>query len=258
LMSGVIGFMDRPQTTPSTLAAVELKSPSTDAVSHSLAVLATVYHYNHWIFSTIRDFLGPAVLEVGSGTGNITQFLLNSQELCCLEPFEPYRRYLATRFEKHLNVAVFPHRIEECPNADVPVGRFDSVICLNVLEHIADDIQALKAFRRVLKKGGRAIVFVPALPILFGEMDRAMGHQRRYTLRSLRRAFLEADLRPVRGRYMNLAGALPWWWRGRVRRKRTIPESETRMFDRMVPLLSAIERIIPPPVGQSVLLIGEA
>jgi SAM-dependent methyltransferase len=257
-MPDLQGSMDRPQTTPSTLAAVELTAPSTDAVSHSLAVLATVYHYNHWIFSVIRDFLGPAVLEVGSGTGNITQFLLNSQELCCLEPYEPYRRYHAERFAKHLNVAVLPHRIQDCPNADVPAGRFDSVICLNVLEHIEDHVQALRAFKQVLKKGGKAIVFVPALPIAFGEMDRAMGHHRRYTLGSLRRAFLAADLRPIRGRYMNMAGALPWWWRGRVRRKSTIPESQTRLFDRMVPLLSAMERIIRPPLGQSVLLVGEA
>ena len=238
--------------------AVDLLVASDDAVSHSLAVLATVYHYNHWIFSRIRDFLGSSVLEVGAGTGNISQFLLNCEAVCCLEPFAPYREFLSARFAKHLNVRVLPHGIEECPNEDIKCGAFDSVVCLNVLEHLEDDAGALAVFKRVLRPGGNAIVLAPALPWLFGAMDESMGHLRRYTRRTLRRAFIEAGLTPLSVRYMNFAGALAWWWRGRVQKKTTVPEKATRVFDRMVPFLAAIEQIAPLPFGQSVVMIGRA
>jgi len=239
------------------LAPVQLKSIQDDSVSHSLAILATVYHYNHWIFLSFRDFLGPAVVEVGSGIGNITQFLLNLRRVVCLEPYEPYRRYLVQRFAQHLNVSVRPHPVEACPNADVPERQFDSVLCINVLEHIADDVDALRRMRSLLSPGGNVIVLVPALPCVYGEMDRAMGHHRRYTLTGLRRAFRAAGLKPTHGRYMNMIGALGWWWRGRVRRKATIPESATRLFDRLVPVISTIERLIPPLLGQSAVIIGK-
>ena len=247
-----------PAPDPEWLAPVELEKADADAVSHSLAVLSQIYHYNHWIFSNVRDFVGPSVLEVGAGIGNITQFLLNCDELTCLEPYAPYREYLATRFARHLNVRVLPQRIEECPNEAVPGKAFDTVVCLNVLEHIEKDEDALRRFKELLKEGGRAVVLVPAMPAVYGEMDRAMGHYRRYSRRMLHRAFAAAALRPIHSRYMNVLGAAGWLWRGRIQKRKTIPESQTRMFDRMVPLLSAVEAIAPPPFGQSLVMVGEA
>ena len=241
---------------PPNLPPVDIDGSHDDAVAHSLYVLGTVYHYNHWIYCMIRDFLGPAVLEVGAGTGNITQFLLNLGEVHCLEPWRPYREYLKSRFSKHLNVCVRSHRIEDCPNGEVRPGNFDSVVCLNVLEHVVDDVKALSIISKLLRPEGRAIVLVPALQCISGEMDRAMGHLRRYTLRSLGRAFVAAGLRPIYKKYMNLAGVPAWWWRGCVRKKMTIPESQTRFFDRLVPFLSAMERIVPVPLGQSAVMVG--
>lgn len=240
------------------LAPVELATPQADSVSHSLSVLATVYHYNHWIFDTIRKHLGESVVEVGSGIGNITQFLLNLDKVVCLEPFDPYHDYLARRFADHTNVSVFGNEIQDCPNSAVAAGQFDSVICLNVLEHIDDDVDALIRMKQLLRPGGRAIVLVPALQCIYGEMDRAMGHLRRYSLGSLKKTFGKAGLKVRHGRYMNAAGVLAWWWRGRVRKKSTIPVSATKKFDRMVPVLSAIERLIPVLVGQSAVVVGEA
>ena len=239
----------------SRVAPVEMKDLPDDAVSASLAILSTLYHYNLWIFDMVRDHLGPTIVEVGAGVGNITQFLLNAERVVCLEPFEPYREYLARRFAKHLNVEISPSRIEECPNARADAGDFDSVLCLNVLEHIADDVEALRRMRQLLRPDGRAIVLVPALGVLYGQMDRAMGHLRRYTLGSLKRAFHAAGLKPVWGRYMNLAGALGWWWAGRVMKKSQLSASKARMFNRLVPIFSAVERLVPVPVGQSVVVV---
>lgn len=252
-------MIDQPPTTPSfapEIAPVELSHPDADSVSHSLAVLATVYHYNHWIFTQIRDDLGQSVAEIGSGIGNITQFLLNLDRVACIEPFEPYEQFLRERFEPHRNVEIHRLAIEDVPHPDIPAGQFDSVICLNVLEHIADDVAALRTMRRLLKPRGRVVILVPALPILFGKLDEAMGHCKRYTLGMLRRALREAGLKPIRGRYMNAVGVPAWFWTGRVLKRSHIAERAARTFDRMVPFLSAMERIIPPPIGQSAILVG--
>lgn len=231
---------------------------TSDVVSHSLAVLASVYNYNHWIFSSIRDFLGTTVLEVGAGVGNISQFLLNVDSLTCIEPFDPYCQYLKRRLAKHQNVRVLSIPIEDCPNGDAPEHSFDTIICLNVLEHIREDVAVLKIFHRLLKPGGHAIVLVPALPWLYGAMDREMGHVKRYTRKSLRTAFTAAGFQPCHSRYMNFVGTWAWWWRGRIQRKTMIPEKETRLFDRIVPFLSAMEQIVPPLFGQSVIVVGRA
>lgn len=237
------------------LAPVTLDAAG-DSVSHSLAILAKVYHYNHWVFDCIRPHIGQKVVEVGAGIGNITQFLLNVEKLVCLEPFEPYFQYLKRRMAAHLNVTLCPHRIEDVPNADLPEGGFDTTVCLNVLEHIADDAAALGRMRQLVSPGGKVIIFVPALPVLYGEMDRAMGHIRRYTRPALARLFRQAGLRPTHSRYVNVVGALGWLWNGRVLRRGRIPESATVAFDRMVPILSALERLIPPLAGQSLLMVG--
>ena len=227
-----------------------------DSVAHSLRLLSTVYNYNHWIFETLRDHIGPRVLEVGAGVGNITQFLLNQEEVTCLEPVDPYRLHLLQKFRKHLNVTVYPYPIEQTPNEEVKEGRFDCVLCINVLEHIADDRGALCRMRRLAGPGGRVVVFVPGLPCIYGRMDKAMGHCRRYTLRSLRRMFHEVGLRPEQGRYMNMIGAPAWWWQGRVRKKQKLSVAATLAFDRLLPFLSALERLLPVPFGQSVYLVG--
>ncbi len=240
------------------IAPVALDVLEADAVAHSLAVLSTVYHYNHWIFTSFRDYLGERTLEVGSGIGNITQFLLNLDEVVCLEPFDAYRDYLAERFACHRNVVVLPHTIEACPNESVPAGTFDSVVCLNVLEHLEEDVEALRRMKRALKPGGRAIILAPALSWLYGELDKEMGHVRRYTRSSLCRALSQAGLKPRMARYMNLPGVLGWWWHGRVRKRKRIPASLTRKFDRIVPIVSALERLLPLPLGQSIITIGLA
>lgn len=247
----------QPQAAP-TLAPVDVPARPDDAVSRGLEILATVYHYNHWIFDQVREHLGKRVVEVGSGIGNITQFLLNVDEVVCLEPFEPYCRHLRSRFAPHRNVRVVQGAIEQCPGPEVPAGQFDTVVCLNVLEHIEDDVSALRRMRELLAPGGRVIVLVPALHFLYGQMDRALGHVRRYSRRSLRGAFRQAGLRPVSARYLNALGMLGWWWHGRVRGRTVVPVGATRLFDRMVPFLAAWERLVPPLIGQSVVMVGQA
>ena len=239
------------------LAPVGVPHPEADAVGDSLRILSAVYHYNQWIYALIREEIGSRVVEVGAGIGNITRFLLHADELVCLEPFDAYRTYLAEAYSKHLNVRVLAQRIQDCPNPDVPERHFDSVVCLNVLEHIEDDGAALRCCAALLRPGGRAIVLVPAFQSIFGEMDRAMGHYRRYSKTGLTAVFRAAGLRVRRARYMNATGVLAWWWEGRVRKSRCFSARKAMLFDRLVPFLSAVESIVSPWMGQSLIVVGD-
>ena len=125
-----------------------------DAVHTSLELIDELYEYNHWIFTKVRPFIRGAVCEVGSGIGNITQFLLNQPRVVCLEPHAPSRERARGRFADHLNIAIEPFLLQECPREGIPAGSFDSIVCLNVLEHIEDDISALGTMRELCRPGG--------------------------------------------------------------------------------------------------------
>jgi len=212
--------------------------------------------YNRWMFERLRRWIGRSVLEIGSGIGNLSAFLVDRDRLVLTDTREEYLSRLRQRFAGRPNVSVARLYL---PDEDRAVAgqRFDTVICLNVLEHVDDDISALHAIRRLLGPGGRLVLLVPALQALYGTIDRALGHHRRYNRDGL------ADLLRATGytlahiEYFNLAGIPGWWWAGRVLRRETIPGGSLKLYDALVPLFR-LERFIPWRVGQSLIAIGEA
>lgn len=238
-------------------SAVELEQiGSEDELSQGLSIVSSLYYYNHWIYDQVRPFLGSDIVEVGAGVGSMTQFMLNARRLVCLEPFDNYLPILRKRFEMHGNVEVYSDPIEQVPNERLVEGSFDSAVCLNVLEHIAEDVSALAHMKRLVKPGGHVIVLVPAMKFLCGAKDKALGHVRRYSVRALKRTFRQAGLEPIHGRYMNFVGALAWWWTTCLWRRPRVSGGSAEGFNRMVPLISAAERIIPIPFGLSAIVVG--
>jgi SAM-dependent methyltransferase len=144
------------------------------------------------------------------------------------------------------------------PVVDGPLAteKFDAIVCLNVLEHVEDDERSLASMRRLLDRGGRLVLLVPALRALYGSLDRALGHYRRYTKPELRAKFDRARLRMVHLEYFNLAGIPGWWLTGRVLRRTLIPAASLRLYDALVPLFRW-ERWLPWRLGQSLIAIGE-
>ena len=238
-----------------TRVAEPMTSHTSHAVTNSLDLLHDTYNYNHWIYSLIRPHIGARVLEVGSGVGNMTQFLLSCDELICLEPEKDYLNHLLDMTRVHGNIRVVHSSMDGIPSTEVPEGTCDSVLCLNVLEHIEDDVDALGRMRGMLKEGGRIVLYVPACGWAYGAMDKAMMHYRRYSRTALRSLALRCDLRVTVCRYVNFIGLWGWWWAGRVRHESMIDPQKARMMDRLVPYTSAIERLIKPPLGQSLLAV---
>ena len=224
-------------------------------MTNSLDLLRDTYNYNHWIYSLLRPYLGNAVLEIGSGIGNMTQFLLSCDQLICLEPEQEYLQRLADLMRVHRNVRVVNSGIEAIPAVAVPEETCDTVLCLNVLEHIQDDLDAVRRMKSVLKAGGRLALYVPACRWAYGAMDKAMVHHRRYSRTMLRSLAARNDLRVTVCQYVNFVGLWGWWWAGRVRQEPLIDPQKARMMDRLVPYTSALERLMKPPLGQSLFAV---
>ena len=211
--------------------------------------------YNRWMFERLRRWIGRSVLEIGSGIGNLSAFLVDRERLVLTDTREEYLSRLRRRFADRPNVGVARLYLPDDDRA-VAGQRFDTVICLNVLEHVDDDISALHAVRRLLGPGGRLVLLVPALQALYGTIDRALGHHRRYNRAGLADLLRATGYKLAHIEYFNLAGIPGWWWAGRVLRRETIPGGSLKLYDALVPLFR-LERFIPWRVGQSLIAIGE-
>lgn len=232
-----------------------MENNSLHALSHSLDLLKDTYNYNHWIYSLMRRYHGREVCEIGAGIGNLTQFFLNAARVLCVEPEEEYCSALRQLAAVHLNVEIFKGGLAECARVSGLARTFDTVVCVNVLEHIEHDAEAVGLMRSLLKKGGRILLYVPAAPWAFGELDRCLGHYRRYSKRMVRALALASGMELERCIYVNFAGSFGWFLHARVFSRKVIEPKSARIVDRLVPFISAVERLLPPITGQSIFAV---
>ncbi len=227
------------------------------ALTATLNQLAELDRYNNWIYEEIAPALGRRVLEVGSGTGNITQFLCaDGREVVATDIVPSYRHELERLFDGKSNVRVGKYDLAEKAPEEFVADPFDSVVCLNVLEHIEGDLFALDQIRSVLKPGGKLALLVPAHQFLYGEFDRAVGHFRRYGKRELTIKLEKAGFAVRRVKHFSLAAALPWLINGRLLKRDYLPTGQANLANRLVPLLK-LERLIGPPCGLSLIAIAQ-
>ena len=232
-----------------------LHLPAQDEVgAGTLERLAGAERFNRWMYDRLARWLGDEVLEVGSGVGNLSQFLMDRRRVVLTDTEPAYRSYLEERFGHVPGVRITSLTLPELP-ADLTDVPFDSVMCLNVLEHIERDVDSLIAMRSLLRPGGVVVLLVPALSFLFGELDRQLGHVRRYTPGMVRERYAQAGLAVRHVEYFNLAGMAGWWFVGRVLKRAIIPTSSLRLYDALVPLFR-LERLLPWRLGQSLIAIG--
>jgi SAM-dependent methyltransferase len=212
-------------------------------------------NYYRWLTDRLRRWVGRRVLEIGAGLGSMSEFILDRERVVLSDTDPYYLARLRERFAGRPNVRITQLRL---PGADgsVAAERLDTVICVNVLEHVIEDVASLAAMRALLQAGGRLVLLVPSLPSLYGTLDEALGHVRRYTAAELRRKFPDAGFRLLHLEYFNLAGVPGWWLTGRVLRRRLIPAGSLSLYDALVPLFR-LERFLPWRVGQSLIAIGE-
>ena len=211
----------------------------------TLQDLAHAPRYNRWIVGHFRPYIGQRVLEVGCGIGNLTPYFLDTQLLVALDVLEDAVAYVHARWGHLPHVRVIqgdfthPTVVEH-----LAVYSFDTVVFINVLEHIEEERMALTHAREILTPKGHLLLYVPAHPWLYNTLDRALGHRRRYTRRRLSQLLHETGFRPRFMHEVNLAGAWGWWFDGKVRRYPTIPTWHIRLFDMLVPFLRPAEQMV--------------
>ncbi len=212
--------------------------------SEVLGRLSRAPRFNAWMADVIRPYCGKRVLEIGSGTGNLTKQLVprtryvasdvNPLYLRKLAALKADRPYLETRYCDVTDGSTFP-----------PGEGFDTVVCLNVIEHVEDDARALANIRQVLAPGGRAIVLVPHGDRLFGSLDEVLGHKRRYTEASLRRVAEDAGFAVKELLHFNRIGTPAWWLNGKVLRRTTFGLGQMMALNAMTPVFRRVDRALP-------------
>jgi SAM-dependent methyltransferase len=209
--------------------------------------------YNEWLLERIRPFLGIDVLEIGAGIGTFTLMLaqaLNVRRVVALEPDKHLAGTLVERTKGLSNVEVLQKPVEQL-TPELTGGAVDSVVCLNVLEHIQDDRTALVRMAQCLRPGGSLFLLSPAHALLFGEVDRAVHHQRRYGKAAIALLLRDTGFVVETIRYVNPVGALGWLVSSRLLKVRDIPPSSLRIYEHLVPALKLVDRV-PMPFGLSV------
>jgi SAM-dependent methyltransferase len=214
-------------------------------------------HYNAWLGRRFREHAGRRVLEVGAGIGTITAQLASGVELLIALEVEPERiARLTHRFAGMPWVRPLLASVEATDWSALATERLDTVVFSNVLEHIEDDIKALSRLHDVLVPGGRLLLLVPALPALFGSLDEAVGHFRRYTPERLRDVVVRAGFALESLEWMNLLGIPGWYVNGKLLRRRAIPPLQLRIYDRLAPTLARLESRVRLPVGLSLFAVA--
>lgn len=213
--------------------------------SEILARLNRAPRFTRWMADTIRPYVGERVLEIGAGIGNLTANLvpraryhasdINPHYLDRLETLKQTRPYLQV------------HYTDASAAETYPTEQFDTVICMNVVEHLANDVEALSNIRRSLDKNGRAIVLVPNGPRLFGSLDKVLGHYRRYTQEQLVQVCQDAGFTVEKVVKFNRFGTPGWWLNGRILKKETFGFWQIKLLNILVPFVRPIDRFLPFP-----------
>lgn len=239
-----------------------MTSPHVEYVGKDLEAMDFAVRYHRWILDLMKPYLGGNIVEVGAGTGSFSELILTTDpdSLSMVEPsgmFEALQRNISsgtTSTKLSFYHDIFSNVAPQIRSSGPP----DSIIYVNVLEHIEDDVNELRVIHATLRPGGHLFVFVPALPVLYSKFDKHIGHFRRYRRSELRSKLQEAGFRIKSLRWFDLPGILPWLIKYRLAGSLTMESSAVQLYDKVaVPLIRPVENLINPPAGKNLFAIAE-
>lgn len=244
-----------------TLAAEKLlhESEHLDALRR----MQTLTPYYRWIHDQFEGHIGRRVLDAGCGVGNFCNLLVEKAELVVAADLSSQNLdVVRSRFQSNTNLEPLQMDIEGFDAEALHLRDIDTIVCLDVLEHVERDDQLLNTFRQIIRPGGKLLIKVPALEWLYGSVDEASDHYRRYSRKVLTTRVAAAGWKVRSCRYMNLVGVFPYWLKSRVLRKevnlsRTYSKRQLRWIARGMSFYRLLDRLTGPPLGQSLVLVAE-
>lgn len=218
----------------------------------TLESMSQAYWYNQWTLRQFSKYLKGDILEVGCGIGTFTKKLAEFGSVVGID-IDGRNLKLA---QKDLGNKVGIGDIEK-GKYFFKSKKFDAIVCLNVLEHIECDIKALENMGKLLKPNGYLVLLVPSHKFLYGEIDRAIGHYRRYNMDELIETFNALGFVVKEKKRLNFLGGVGWFISGRILKNKIVESSKIGVFNLVAPLILPIEELISPPFGTSVLLVAQ-
>jgi glycosyltransferase involved in cell wall biosynthesis len=220
----------------------------------TLRLLQKSAGYNRWVYQMVQPWIGRDILEIGSGLGSMTRHILGHGRVTASDISSFCLSELRRTFGENENVEV--RYLDITRNSAPETGLYDTIVCLNVLEHLGDDREALQHMHRLLRPGGRLILYVPANPRLYCGIDRTVGHHRRYEMGDLLGKMRETGFQVTHQRHHNTLAAVGWWIQGKVFGKKTLRSSDMAGFDVLLPLARLQDRF-ESRFALSILAVGE-
>ncbi len=227
----------------------------------TLELFSEAGQFNGWMFERIEGYCRGAILEIGSGIGNMSAYLVEHFADVTLSDMQPeYCRRLRRTFEDRPS-------LKDIFSVDLAardfgraypqlLGQFDTVVALNVVEHIDDHELAIKNAQRLLRSGGRLVILVPAYPWLYNALDKELGHFRRYTKESLGRVLSGEGLRVEAMEFFNAAAIGGWWMAGSVLRMDKIKKGPLNLYNSLVGMMRLVDKVVGKRIGLSIIAVA--
>lgn len=220
----------------------------------TLESMSQAVFYNKWTLRKFDKYLKGKILEVGCGIGTFTETLSKYGKVTAIDV--DGNLINTSKENNNLNFQIGYGDIEK-GEYFFKDQQFNSVICINVLEHIENDNQAIKNLYKILKEQGILILLIPAHPFLYGEIDKSIGHFRRYTKKDIRQLLEKEGFNVLQFKTLNMIGAIGWFFSGRVFKNKIVDQTKIKLFNLLAPVFLTIEEFINPPFGTSFLIIAK-
>lgn len=223
-----------------------------DQSGRTLESMSQAVWYNRWTLKKFSKYLNGKILEVGCGIGNFTKFLLKYGKVTAIDVDSDYLKEAKSKVK---DAEIGSGNIEKgkYPFKD---KRFNTIVCINVLEHVKNDSTALRNIHQLLENNGILVLLVPAHKFLFNCIDQSIGHFRRYEKEKLIKQLKDCGFEIVETRRLNLIGGIGWLVTGKLFKEKEVSDTKIRIFNIISQVFLLLENIFEPPFGTSILVIA--
>ena len=210
-----------------------------------------------WLFEEIQPHLGQRIIEIGCGLGNLVSHLQDREFYCGIDLSLESINYLDEKYVNCTNLRFRCLDINDISVLRLKQYQFDTVVSLNTFEHISDDMLALRHAYELLDPGGNLLLIVPAHSVLYGSIDQAIGHYRRYSKSDLTSKLSTAGFRLLKVKFINALGAVGWFLNSRLLAQHVPPKGQLKVMNWIVPICQRVEKFVQFPFGISLFVVAE-